>query len=84
MIDVQNVFVWFLYIVEWCTKNNIIIAQCLRFNTQENINSNIILLGLRSILEEEKWDRKVCGVIMQFEKQVATFLWYNYLYILLQ
>ena len=54
MIDVQNVFVWFLYIVEWCTKNNIIIALCLRFNTQENINSNIILLGLRSILEVEK------------------------------
>ena len=54
MIDVQNVFVWFLYIVGWCTKNNIIIALCLRFNTQENINSNIILLGLRSILEVEK------------------------------
>ena len=54
MIDVQNVFVWFLYIVRWFTKNNIIIALCLRFNTQENINSNIILLGLRSILEVEK------------------------------
>ena len=53
MIDVQNVFVWFLYIVGWCTKNNII-ALCLRFNTQGNINSNIILLGLRSILEVEK------------------------------
>ena len=46
-------FCWFLYIVAWGTKNNII-ALCLRFNTQENINGNIILYCPRSILEVEK------------------------------